>query len=97
MARIVIISSYMEALNHAVDGDWLHFYLPPYTGEKKTTWTLLGSNLGRLRGKRPLYPLLLGSRARIKLDTLASLRNVFELSWKDLDEWFYHETKQAAT
>ena len=64
---------------------------------KKTIWTLLGSNPGRLRGKRPLYPLLLGSRARIKLDTLASLRNVFELSWKDLDEWFYHETKQAAT
>ena len=33
---------------------------------KKTIWTLLGSNPGRLRGKRPLYPLLHGSRAGSK-------------------------------
>ena len=30
VARIVIISSYTETLNHAVYRDWLHFYLPPY-------------------------------------------------------------------
>ena len=35
VAGIVIISSYMETLNHAVYRDWLHFCLPPYTREKK--------------------------------------------------------------
>ena len=31
----VIIYSYTETLNHAKYCDWLHFYLPPYTREKK--------------------------------------------------------------
>ena len=58
-----IFYSYMETLNHANYHDWLHFYLPPYTREKKTIWTLLGSNPGRLCGKRLRYPLLHASRA----------------------------------
>ena len=64
MARIIIIfESYMETLNHAKYHDWLHFFLPPYAREKKTIWTLLGSNPGRLRGKRLRYPLTHASRA----------------------------------
>ena len=62
MARNVIISSYMEMLNHAVYRDWLHFLPTALYTREKTIWTLLGSNPGRLRGKRPLYPLLHGSR-----------------------------------
>ena len=34
-ARIIMIYSYMETLNHTNYCDWLHFYLPPFTREKK--------------------------------------------------------------
>ena len=32
---LFIINGYTETLNHANYRDWLHFYLPPYTREKK--------------------------------------------------------------
>ena len=57
----------METLNHAKYHDWLHFFLPPYAREKKTIWTLLGSNPGRLHGMRPRYPLLHASRAALPI------------------------------
>ena len=41
----------------------LHFLPTTLYPREKTIWTLLGLNPGRLRGKRPRYPLLHASRA----------------------------------
>ena len=60
MDRIQFFPYSLDALNHAII--MTGSFLPPYTREEKLSFglRLLGSNPGRPRRKRVLYPLLHG-------------------------------------
>ena len=64
MAWLGIYFNYVDVQEHAIIMPGSVCILPPYTREKKTIWTMLGSNPARQLRKRARYPFNIASRAR---------------------------------